>query len=170
LLAPHVRTTLAPRGQTPVIEQQGAHRLKVSVVAALWKTPGTGLVRLHHWAYPEASLAAEDYAEYLEDLLQQRLPGRPVIVVHDEGCQHRGETIGELLEHYPMLRLEFMPTYAPELNPVEAVWNYVKDKELANFAPWDVEHLAEMLNQVLLTLHADQPRLRSFLTATPLRW
>ena len=73
----------------PVIEQQGAHRLKVSVVAALWKTAGTGLVRLHHWAYPEASLAAEDYAEYLEDLLQQRLPGRPVIVVHDEGCQHR---------------------------------------------------------------------------------
>lgn len=169
LLAPHVRTTLAPRGHTPVIEHQGAHRLKVSVVAALWKTPSRGLVRLHHWAYPEASLGAEDYADYLENLMQ-RLPSRPVIVVHDEGGLHRGEPIRELLEHYPMLSLEFMPTYAPELNPVEAVWNYVKDKELANFAPLDVLHLAKMLNETLLALHVDQPRLCSFLTATPLRW
>lgn len=170
LLAPHVRTTLAPRRHTPVIEHQAAHRLKVSVVAALWKRPVEDWCACIIGAYPEATLAAEDYADYLEDLMIQRLPNRPVIVVHDEGGLHRGEPIRELLEFYPMLSLEFMPTYAPELNPVEAVWNYVKDKELANFAPLDVLHLAEMLNESLLALHTDQPRLRSFQTATPLRW
>jgi hypothetical protein len=169
LLAPHVRTTLARRGHTPVLEQQGAHRRRVSVVAALWKTAGKGLVRLHHWAYPDVSLTAEDYADYLGDLMQ-RLPGQPVIVVQDEGGLHRGGSLSELLEDFPLLSLEFMPTYAPELNPVEAVWNYVKDKELANFAPWDIEHLTGVVNNTLLELYADQPRLRSFLTATPLKW
>jgi transposase len=163
-----VRTTQAPQGHTPVIEQQGAHRLKVSVVGALWKT-ATGLVRLHHWAYPGATLAAEDYAEYLENLLR-RLPSRPVIVVHDEGGLHHGEPIAELLEECPRLSLEFMPPYAPELNPVEAVWNFLKDKQLANFAPVDLEHLTTMITLKLLSLHGDQARLRSFLSASPLRW
>jgi hypothetical protein len=39
LMAPLVRRTLAPRGQTPSLLQRGAHRKKVSVAAALWLSP-----------------------------------------------------------------------------------------------------------------------------------
>jgi transposase len=30
---------------------------------------------------------------------------------------------------------EYLPPYAPELNPVEWVWDYGKEQKLINFAP-----------------------------------
>jgi hypothetical protein len=63
-----------------------------------------------------------------------------------------------------------MPAYAPELNPVEALWNHLKCDVLANFAPMDILHLARVLNLALLPLNDDQARLQTFLTASPLKW
>jgi transposase len=34
-----------------------------------------------------------------------------------------------------------LPAYAPELNPVEAVWNHTKYADLANFVPDDTTAL-----------------------------
>lgn len=33
------------------------------------------------------------------------------------------------------LWLEFLPLYAPELNPVEYLWSHGKQRELPNFCP-----------------------------------
>jgi transposase len=150
--------------------QRASHRDKVSVAASLWKTPGRGRVRLHYRIYPDAYLTAEDYADYLGELLQGRLRGQPVIVLQDQGNMHRGEPVEELLEDLPLLRVESLPAYAPELNPVEALWNHVKYDELANFAPRDVSDLSAVLNRTLGSLHCDQVRLKTFLAAAPLQW
>jgi len=34
------------------------------------------------------------------------------------------------------LELEFLPAYAPELNPVEYLWGHWKQHELPNFCPY----------------------------------
>ncbi len=169
-MMPTVRTTQAPIGQTPVLAHRVAHREKVSVAASLWKTLHRAQVRLHYWLYPNTYITAEDYAEYLRDLLQERFRDQPVTLLHDEGQMHWGEPIEEVLEDFPHLRLEFLPPYAPDLNPVEAIWNHLKNDKLANFAPIDVLHLATMLNINLLWLHQDQARLQTFLAASPLQW
>lgn len=169
-MTPTVRTSQAPVGQTPVLAHRVAHREKVSVAASLWKTQRRNQVRLHYWTYPNTYITAEDYADYLRDLMQERFRGQPVLLLHDEGHMHWGEPIEEVLEDFPLLWLEFMPTYAPELNPVEAVWNHLKCDQLANFAPIDALHLATVLNLALLPLHDDQARLQSFLAASPLQW
>ena len=153
-----------------MLAQRAAHRDKVSVAASLWKTPGCGQVRLHYRIYPNAYLTAEDYADYLCEFLQGRLRGQPVIVLQDQGNMHRGEPLEELLEDQPLLQVEPLPAYAPELNPVEALWNHVKYDELANFAPQDVPDLSTVLNRTLGSLHRDQARLNTFLAASPLRW
>jgi transposase len=165
-----LRTTQARRGQTPVLVQRTAHRDKVSVAASLWKTPRCGRVRLHYQIYPNAYLTAEDYAHYLAELLQERLRGQPVIVHHDQGNMHRGEPMEELFEDQPLLQVESLPAYAPELNPVEALWNHVKYDKLANFDPHDVQDLSTVLNQTLGQLHRDPARLNTFLAASPLQW
>ena len=165
-----LRTTLARRGQTPVLAQRAAHRDKVSVAASLWKTPGRGRARLHYQIYPDAYLTTEEYGDYLRELLQGRLRGQPVIVLQDQGNMHRGEPMEELLEDLPLLQVESLPAYAPELNPVEALWNHVKYDELANFAPQNVAALSSVLNEKLWSLHRDQARLQSFLAASPLQW
>jgi len=38
------------------------------------------------------------------------------------------------------IAIAFLPPYAPELNPVEAIWAYLKKHEIANPCP---THLAE---------------------------
>jgi transposase len=39
------------------------------------------------------------------------------------------------------IHLEFLPPYAPELNPVEYLWAHWKHHELANFCPKDFAEL-----------------------------
>ena len=39
------------------------------------------------------------------------------------------------------LRLEQLPGYAPELNPDEGIWRYLKRVELKNVVCADLEHL-----------------------------
>ncbi len=158
------------RGVTPVLVQRTTHRDKVSAVASLWKTPGTGQARLHCLLYPNAHITTEDYADYLADLLRERLWRRPVIVIHDQGSMHAGQALEELLEDHPLLQVEPLPPYAPELNPVEALWNHLKCDRLANFAPHDAQELSAVLSQYLGSIHHDQARLRTFLAAPPLHW
>ena len=41
------------------------------------------------------------------------------------------------------LEVEWLPSYAPDLNPVEMVWNHTKYADLANFIPEDIHHLEQ---------------------------
>ena len=40
------------------------------------------------------------------------------------------------------IAIAFLPPYTPELNPVEAIWAYLKKHEIANLCP--EQHLAEV--------------------------
>ena len=40
-------------------------------------------------------------------------------------------------------RVEWLPPYAPDLDPVEEVWNHTKCVDLANFVPDDLDELHE---------------------------
>src|SRR5205814_3632798 len=111
------------------------HRQKVSAAASLWHTSPRRLVRLHYRLYPNGYLNKEDYGDYLQELLRGPLHGQPVIVLQDGGSIHQGEVMDEIQDEFPLLSLENLPAYAPELNPVEALWNYIKYDQLANFAP-----------------------------------
>jgi len=169
-MAPLRRTTQAQRGHTPPLPQQACHHQKVSVAAALWKTPG-GRVRLAYRTYPNQNITSEDYALFLEDLLTERLRRGPVLILHDRAKMHQGPPLEGLDSDYPrLLGFELLPAYAPELNPVEELWNWLKYDELANFAPTDVAHLDRVIHRTLFPLHYSQPRLWTFLDNSPLKW
>jgi transposase len=173
LMAPLRRTTLAERGHTPRLEVRARQRDKVSVIAALWKTSGSpGLVRLAFRTYPDQYVNNERYAQFLEDVVACRFrAGVRVIIIHDQGTMHKGEPVEALLSDIDRLSgFEFLPPYAPELNPVEEVWNWLKYDELPNFAPHDVKELDRAINNKLYGLNRDQPRLRTFLAYSPLKW
>lgn len=56
------------------------------------------------------------------------------------------------------LVLEFLPAYAPELNPVEYLWGYWKQHELPNLCPEDFAELSEEARQALKRMRR-RPRL-----------
>jgi transposase len=87
-------------------------------------------------------------AEFLGRLLAE-FEG-PLIVVWDRGNMHKGPFIRELLEKFPRLSLEQLPSYSPDLNPIEWLWSWIKYSQLVNFCPRDLRHLASQLANALV--------------------
>jgi transposase len=78
------------------------------------------------------SIRSPEVAEFLGHLLRH-IPGR-VLVIWDGLRSHRSRMVKDfVLSQGGRLELEFLPAYAPELNPVEYLWGYWKHHELPNF-------------------------------------
>lgn len=162
------RRTLAPIGQTPLLLHRAKHRDKVSAAAALLLSPVSGRVRLFYQTFPDTYVDAELYSFFVRHLL--RTAHGPLVLLHDQGNMHRGDPIRKLCEDFPRLHLHNLPTYAPELNPVEYLWNWCKDKQLCNFTPHSVPELDAAACACLEDARNDQQRLRSFFESSPLSW
>jgi transposase len=59
------------------------------------------------------------------------------------------------------LDVEWLPGYAPDLNPVEALWSHAKYTKLANFVPADFDRLQDAVAEVLDEIHFLTPVLLS---------
>jgi transposase len=124
--------TWAPRGETPVVQFHfNWHQL--SLIAGLHFT---GMCfRLH-----EGTVAKEQVIDFLKALrayLRRRL-----LVIWDNSQPHRSRLVREYVAATDGgIALHFLPGYAPELNPVEFVWSWLKRHALANFCPNDFTEL-----------------------------
>lgn len=123
-LAPLRRRTWATRGCRPLLRQFAGTRQKLSAIAALTISPKTHRRNLYFQTLLDGSYNSARVAAFLRELLKQ-LPGR-IIVVWDNGRMHKGFAIRQLLKRHPRLTLEWLPPYAPELNPVEQLWSHLK--------------------------------------------
>jgi transposase len=150
LLPARVRT-YAPRGRTPVLRVP-LTRDHLSAISAI--TP-TGQLFLH---VREHSLRGPDVVRFLRHLLEH-LPGK-LLVVWDGSPIHRAQVVKDFLAAgtAPRLRLEPLPGYAPDLNPDEGVWRYLKRVELANVCCRDLPHLRRELRAAAMRLRR-KPRI-----------
>jgi transposase len=100
----------------------------------------------------ERALNGADVATFLRHLLGV-IP-EPLLVIWDGGPIHRGQPVKDLLAEVGRDRLwvEQLPAYAPELNPDEGVWNYLKRVELRNTCCTTLQHLREALCEAAIRL------------------
>lgn len=154
-----VRRTWALIGQTPILEASGSHRKKVSVIGGLSVSPTSQRLGFYFATEPDGFFDAEKVIEYLRDLLRH-LRGN-VIVVWDGGSNHKGPLIREFLSRTRRLHLERLPPWAPDHNPVEPVWSWLKWGLLANYAPEDLDRLDDALVERLVELKHDPQLLKS---------
>jgi hypothetical protein len=159
-MAPLVRRTQAPRGKTPVLKQKAACREKVSVIAALTLAPRRNRLGLYFRTRPKGYFDSEAVAGFLRELLRH-LRGK-VIVIWDNGSMHKGDPVRAVLRAFPRLTLERLPPYAPDLNPVEWLWSYLKYGEMANFAPKDAAHLDTVVTGHLEAISRQPRRMKGF--------
>jgi transposase len=96
---------------------------------------------------------------FLRHLLRH-LRGK-VVVIWDGGSNHKGPAIRKFLTRNRRLHLVRLPPYSPALNPVEAVWGWLKWGRLANFAPEDLPELEEWAVEYLMDLKFDPELLRA---------
>ena len=115
----HAGTTWAPVGQTPVVETTGA-RYRVNMVSAI--SP-RGEMR---FMVVDGRMNGEKFRDFLKRLTHGA--SKPVFLIVDGHPSHRSGKVKEFVRSTNgMLRLFFLPPYAPEVNPDELVWNNVKN-------------------------------------------
>ncbi len=165
MLQPVVRRTWAPRGDTPLQYRWERHdRLSgISAVAVSPKRRHLGL----YFALQERNFCAPDVETFVAELLEHFPHG--IILVLDRWQVHRSAA-GPLLRRFVRrLHIEWLPPYAPELNPDEQVWTRTKYMDLANFVPENVTELARAVRHSLAHTKKHQSLLRSFFAHAGLR-
>lgn len=87
---------------------------------------------------------------------------RPLIVVLDRFNVHRKAV--RLLEEggSPWMSAEWLPAYAPDLNPVEAMWSCTKHGDLANYTPDDLYELGDAVVDSLIRQYQNPHIKRSY--------
>jgi transposase len=108
---------------------------------------------------------AVDVAAFLRTLLRH-LCGH-VILLWDQSSIHQGAVIAAVGKAHPRLHLEEFPAYAPELNPVEQVWNDFKG-HTANSLLRDKRDLRRRLSANARRVRRSQAKLRSCILASKL--
>ena len=87
-----------------------------------------------------ASLDGMHTIEFLLHL--GRLAGDRLQVIWDGSPIHRRAEVSEFVaETRGKVRVERLPAYAPDLNPVEWLWRHLKEVELRNLTCLDLEQL-----------------------------
>jgi transposase len=131
---PAVVRTYAPRGKTPILHALLTHD-HLSAISALTQD-GRLLLQIRERAFRGPAVV-----DFLRHLLRH-IPG-PLLVVWDGATIHRAQPVTDFLAGgaAARLQLEQLPGYAPELNPDEGIWNYLKHVELRNLCCADLAEL-----------------------------
>jgi transposase len=153
---PPIRATWAPRGQTPQLVEPFNWKTLSGIAAVLTQPDG----RRSRWllSVHRGSIRSAQVVRFLNTLRRHRR--RPVILLWDRLPAHRSRRVAQALQqHRRWLRIEWLPCYAPELNPVELLWNHLDTTALANTP---VENLSRLRRRV----HTGTERVRHQPTLT----
>lgn len=162
MLQPLVRRTWAPKGERPVMYCWD-RRERLSVIAGLTVSAHRRRIGLY-FAIHEQNVRTPEVEAFLRQV--QRQIRRPLVVVMDRLGAHKGPA--SRLAGDERFQIEWLPGYAPDLNPVEAVWSQSKYCDLANYIAADILDVELEAEMSLEATQRNPKLLRSFFQAAQL--
>lgn len=111
--------TWAPKGRTPVLRRISKRR---QVSTAIGLTTSGHVYKKHF----DHAIHGEDTIAHLQHLRSQI--GGPMVIVWDRLQAHRSKVVKAFLSEHPEIIVEWLPGYAPDLNPEEDCHGNVKDR------------------------------------------
>ena len=159
-MTPVLRRTWAPCGRTPTIAVRARSHEKVSGIGALIVSPHRRQLTLALALHPAKNIRGPEVLRFLRHLA--RHVRGPVILLWDRGQSHTHHLVRAWLATHPRWHIVWFPPYAPELNPVELVWSYLKYGRLANLTPDTVEDIQQAVGRERRRLAQRPQLLRGF--------
>jgi transposase len=158
-LTPVMGKTWAPRGKTPIVKVTGK-RGGLCVTSAI-SPSGKMIFRIE-----KKRVNADKHIEFLEKILKQH-PKRKIIVVEDRAPAHRAKKVKEFVNaHKKRLAVYYLPSYAPELNPDEHVWEYLKAYQLKAHQAQDTKELKKIVKRKMQGIQRKKYVINSFFVGT----
>lgn len=88
-----------------------------------------------------------------------------IYIILDQAGYHKGEKIKEFTKNNPDIRLIYLPTYSPNLNPIERLWKIMNEKCRNNrFFSSKKEFRTTILDFIENTVHEIKDELHSRIT------
>lgn len=158
MLQPLVRRTWAPQGRTPIHKSWDRHD-RLSVISALSVAPRRRRLGLYFQVHNHNIRTAEavEFIRWVHRRLRRR-----IILILDRWSVHRAAVRRLVHAGAGWFEVEWLPAYAPELNPCEGVWNHTKYGELANYIPEDIDALQAEVERSITAKRCSANLLRSF--------
>ena len=124
-LLPALVRTWAPVGEPPILRAPCSYD-HLSAISAI--TP-RGQLLLH---VQDAAYHGDDVVRFLKHVMRH-IDGK-LLILWDGASIHRSQAIKDFLSAGAAKRIhiERLPGYAPDLNPDEGIWSYLKYRELKN--------------------------------------
>jgi putative transposase len=165
MLEPVLRKTWAPRGHTPVIKIADPHG-RISAAGALTISPLSKFEFYFHLLPDNNNFRGNSIAAFVNSV-RFRIGG-PLTIIWDQIPIHKSYPVKRYVSQHDDIFVESFPPYAPELNPVDYVWAYVKYGRLANYCPKDLDQLRTRVSSELSRVSKRPDLLKSFFHATGL--
>ena len=109
----------------------------------------------------EGHIDSQRYIAFLRRVIEQRT--RPIFVISDNVSFHKSADVRRFLAmNRKKIRLFFLPTHAPELNPDEQVWNDVKNNQLGKQPIKNKLDLHRRIHRALIFLQRQVNKIRAF--------
>lgn len=154
---PPLGRTYGLKGHTPVVASSG-QRQSINVISAVnaggafWAATYTG------------KLDAESFVLFLRNFMNGRRT--KVFLVVDGHPAHKANVVKDYIRKTQgRLELYFLPPYAPDLNPDEFVWNYMKSVGVSKKPLKQNESLRERVEQDLRCISQNEILIASFFLA-----
>ena len=148
-----VTRTWGLRGHTPIIQQSFTWK-QMSAIAGLswWR---------FYFRFVDGAVKSDQIIEFLRALKGQIR--RKLLIVWDGVGAHKSRRVREWLEQQDgRIAIAFLPPYAPELNPVEAIWAYLKKHEIANLCPTTLTEVSDFARRRLKSMQRRPKLIRAF--------
>lgn len=147
-----VGKTWALRGEKAIQKTTGA-RGTISAMSAISKR-GRLLFTLH-----EKRIASDEVIHFLGQILAYH-KRRHVVVVMDQAPPHISKKTRTFIESHKRLHVFYLPSYSPDWNPDEKVWNHLKHHELKGHKAKTKQELKTLAEDKLTSMANDSRQLR----------
>jgi len=154
---PVLGRTYGLKGHTPIVTTSG-QRQSLNVISAV-------NARGEFWAVTyTGKLNAQSFMVFLQNFVESQ-PGKIFLVV-DGHPAHKANAVKDYIKSLEgRLELHFLPPYAPDLNPDEFVWSYMKNIGVSKKPLKKNESLQSRIDQDLNGIKRNRKLVKSFFGA-----
>ena len=109
----------------------------------------------------EGHIDSQRYIAFLRRVLEKST--HPIFVISDNVSFHKSADVRMFLAmNRKKIRMFFLPTHAPELNPDEQVWNEIKNNQLGKQSIKNKLDLHKRIHRAFTSLQRQVNKIRAF--------
>lgn len=154
-LTPVLGKTWAPKGKTPVVKVTGK-RGGLCVSSAI--SPAGRMV----FRIEKSKVNSITYLDFLLQIIRQH-QYRKIIIIADRAPPHTAKIIEEfVLSNKNHIAIYSLPPYAPDLNPDEHVWSYLKAYQLKTHQAQTTDELKHLVKRKMYSIQRNKRLINSF--------